>query len=978
MLLRKSLGNPSICLRCRIRQSYRTNGVPPRSLLAAPHSRFSTFANLRSQTSFDDTSFSQPDLRKSDVFPDNEREAPKFQVRRVSNPDGPRTRMKTIRKTRRTRNKHVLLEDYTPLDRMTLGQKAEVLVLRDVDIDFGHKGEMSYDEAGAADAKEREQAREEIEASIASETSVAGQEEVNVAINQLKPKSGKVRRIFSAEHLEKLRKSLHGFLLPQLRRFVKIAEDERKLEALKRIDDRINAKENNDEASSRELPKSIWQEGITDIETRLPRGALYLEPERLKKAELIDYIIKRIWHVTTVEEMDAVGEIEVGVKLWHLELVTRGFGIPVRESALDRIGIQRNVKIEVYKPENIIRFTANRTDATKAINDLQIELGNVGSSKFSLDPFKPMLERQGHQSILNIMNQRDIETIGTLSNANIEVLDDSLIIRATKEKNVATARRFLINMLFLRTRTETKTFTAATDKGFLYKNLSETALPYRIRQTNLGRWGYPVKRLAVPKDDEKNTAPAKHDARFSAAGEGASSSVASQVASFLQSPSVENETDVANTNAEELQDEASVWNPKITTQISAAYGNVLHSFDSEPGVSSMSAETAVESKSPVFLSSIPGANPFIGGIASLGAQLTPGSYGRTPDVLMFRFVPFPWHFKDAAAASEDIPKFSLRLAIDENGAVRYSGSGLTLADRNAYVLMPDKVTDVAFNRREMLWSMAGMKSRQIRAFVKRTQESIEMKGNIRVPPTITLSIPAWSIHNIERYPDLPTVYTNLGEERLITFSHVGTEHRQSLRLDFDKGRFRGSMSSVEAGRLGGRRNEVRLRVRKSPDTPEQLESVLGTFVENGMRVAEWLDNAINLRLDTPPAHMSRKTAHKKYPDLSEGKGPYAYLSIWKGSGEEQNKESTVQNASPESTKGEHEPENSTFEADAAHWEATPWQDGESSRVQAQESENSSSDPQSTDGAKTEGEDASQSALSDSASTSKEDGDQKGP
>lgn len=324
---------------------------------------------------------------------------------------------------------------------MTLGQKAEVLVLRDVDIDFGHKGEMSYDEAGAADAKEREQAREEIEASIASETSVAGQEEVNVAINQLKPKSGKVRRIFSAEHLEKLRKSLHGFLLPQLRRFVKIAEDERKLEALKRIDDRINAKENNDESSSRELPKSIWQEGITDIETRLPRGALYLEPERLKKAELIDYIIKRIWHVTTVEEMDAVGEIEVGVKLWHLELVTRGFGmhlamtlnyalmtagIPVRESALDRIGIQRNVKIEVYKPENIIRFTANRTDATKAINDLQIELGNVGSSKFSLDPFKPMLERQGHQSILNIMNQRDIETIGTLSNANIEVLDDSV------------------------------------------------------------------------------------------------------------------------------------------------------------------------------------------------------------------------------------------------------------------------------------------------------------------------------------------------------------------------------------------------------------------------------------------------------------------------------------------------------------------------------------------------------------------------
>ncbi|KAK7531487.1 mitochondrial inner-membrane-bound regulator-domain-containing protein [Phyllosticta citribraziliensis] len=1037
MLVRRSLGSSSICLRCRITQ-HQHNASALRTFFATPHTRFSTHPSLRWQDPLGDSSLPEVDLKRSQVFPEDDVDA-KPKIRKVGGPGG--TQMKTIRKTRRASNKKVLLEDSKPLDRITLGQKAEVLILRDIDVDFGHKGEATFEEADATFAKERDETRAAIEASIASQNAVVGQEEVNAAINEMKPAGGKVRRIFSNEKLEELRKALKGFLAPQLRRFVMITEDEQKLEALRRIDARMKASFENEEASSRELPKSIWKEGITPIEERLPKGTLFVEPERLKKADLIDHIIKRLWHVTTVEELDAVGEIEVEVKQWHLELVTKGFGMTVRESALDRIGNQRNVRIEVYEPENIIRFTANRTDAMRAIKDLQLELGNVGSSNFTLDPFKPMLERQGMQGILHAINQRDIEAIANFSNTNIEVSDDSLIIRATSEKNAASARRFLIDMLYLRTRTETKMFTGATGQGVLHKNLMESALPYRYRQTNLGRWGYPIQRSSATAADRST-----RDAEFPIAQQDATSDVANQVTSYLLSPTGVGIPNDENTTNSEEPPQQSLWNPKITTQISAGYGNVLHSFDSKPGMSQLSAETVTTStKSPVFLNSIPGANPFIGGIASLGTQLKPGTYGRTPDTLMFRFVPFPWHHEDAAEASEDIPKFSLRLSLSDEGQVRYSGSGLTLADRNAYVLMPDKVTDVAFNRREMLWSQGAMRDRQIRSFVQRTQESIEMKGNIRVPPTISLSIPAWSIRNIDRYPDLPKVYTEMGEERVVTYSHIGTEHRQSLRLDFDNGRFRGAMSSVEAGRLGGRRNEVRLRIRKSPETEAQMEGILGKFVENGMRVAEWLDNAVNLRLEVPPVNISRRMS-KKAPELVQGKGDWQFVSIWKAYGEEQN-EQPQQPKPPQGddaeTKsfGNEEGESRVFEGyvpddvnvslwdvgrshdtheaprhieawgietdkksvqrsdrdetafapwdseqDDLYSQVTAWQtpqDDDSKGVQAQDlhldaQENPSPDPESTDAARTAdgaGE-ASQAASSDTASTSNnEDGGQ---
>ncbi|KAK7615205.1 mitochondrial inner-membrane-bound regulator-domain-containing protein [Phyllosticta paracitricarpa] len=1009
MLVRRSLRSPSIYLRCRITQ-HQHNASAIRTFFAAPRTSFSNLPSLRQENPSDDSSLSKVDLTRSQIFPEEDVN-PRPRIRKVGRAVD--TQMKTIRKTRRANNKKILLEDASPLDCKTLGNKAEVLILRDLNVDFGHKGEATIVEADATFAKERDEAKQAIEASIASQNAVAGQEEVNTAIHELKPSGGKTRRIFSNERLAALRRALEGFLAPQLRRFVMVAEDESKLEALRRIDARMKTGFEDDEESSRELPKSIWKEGTSPIEERLPKGRLFVEPEKLKKADLIEYIIKRLWHVTTVEEMKTVGEIEVEVKQWHLELVTRGFGTIEQKSALDRIGNQRNVKIEVYQPENIIRFTANRTDATRAIKDLQLELGNVGSSTFSLDPFKPMLDRQGMGSILNAINQQDFEAIANISNTNIEVSDDALIIRATSEKNAAIARRFLINMLFLRSRTESKIFTGAAGQGFLHTNLLEDALPYRYRKTDMGRWGYPIQRFKPNSSEEGKP---RQDAQLSVAPQGASTDIAHQVTSYLFSPMVEGRPDEDRPEDENAIDSEepimqSLWNPKITTQFSAAYGNVLHSFDSKLGMSQLSAESITKStKSPVFLDSIPGANPFIGGIAALGTQVKPGTYGRTPDVLMFRFVPFPWHHKDAAAASEDIPTFSLRLALNEHGIVRYSGSGLKLADRNAYVLMPDKVADVAFNRREVLYSRGALQDQQIQSFVWRTQESIEMKGKIRVPPTITLSVPSWSIRNIDRYPYLPKAHTDMGEERIVTFSHIGTEHRQSLRLDFDNGRFRGAMTSVDGGRLGGQRNEVRLRIRKSPETEAETKSILDKFVENGMRVAEWLDNAINLRLEVPNTKISRR-AHDKESRVVHGKGPWQFVSIWKGFGEDENKQpqktgetgETEETASPEPTgeshaqskrTGRQEEESKTVErqeasdAEFAPWEvesdvpssqATAWhpqQDDGSNGAQARDlhldaAENPSSDPESTDAAEAAdgAEDGSQSASSDTASTS---------
>jgi hypothetical protein len=310
-----------VCLRCQSRLLRRRINTS----LVAPSQR-STFAVLH------------PRFFPDEVVRDN------VPVRFISDPEAAGSQRTRFPKERRLLGKvrgkrgGEVREDSASLSIDSLGEKAEVIILRDAG--FEHKELEEGDDDGPEDISRSKQklSHEAILKSIEDEKEAVDQEAINKQIDGLRPASaGHLRSIYVPLPLTEYRRIcdilMESFTRAQLQEYCRMA----RLRSIAQRDQGERANISSDESPL--ATKSIrllwfpWKAGTTPISQRPPK---VIAPTSSKKAfekiqarrgkkTLIDAIVRSYWGIDVAEETEnAIGELEFHVKPHFLDLVTAG------------------------------------------------------------------------------------------------------------------------------------------------------------------------------------------------------------------------------------------------------------------------------------------------------------------------------------------------------------------------------------------------------------------------------------------------------------------------------------------------------------------------------------------------------------------------------------------------------------------------------------------------------------------------------
>lgn len=476
-----------------------------------------------------------------------------------------------------------------------------------------------------------------------------------------------------------------------------------------------------------------------------------------------------------------------------------------------------------------------------------------------------------------------------------------LVLYGMNRQAVELGQRILLSMIDLPKRVDKTVLTDTEGEGFLQAYASESALHYRHRRKDYARWTSPVLRESL-RTGRQEPAPAEQQAEeplkreADLPGEELAESLAEGVFGEERvertsedvtgdervEPRSEDDTpehgDVDAPNLakkiteylttssdgpfnapasfpEDFRDAKNTyWTPQGLIELYATTGNVLHR--PPPSKSSLSPVSLPDllghSDKPnrIFLNTLPGFSPFLRHIVSYAKRYETPNEEQGIDALVFRFVPSPWDLGDTSHL-EDFPEVTLRISLNRTtNKARFQGLGLTISERTADVLLPKQPVDLRFTRRHVLWTRSALeRSQSIRQYLANLQTNLSGGGAIRAPPKLMLRIPAWTVRNADRYADLPSEKTEHEKEFNKEYIFSAVEHRQMFRYDLPGDTHRISYTSVEAGRVGGRRGEMRIRLRKPAKSFTQLKMETPGLVDAALDVARMVDDAVHGRLE---------------------------------------------------------------------------------------------------------------------------------
>lgn len=199
-------------------------------------------------------------------------------------------------------------EDTAALPVRTLGQPAEVIILRDAPVEQEQDEETPPSvESSKTDSQ---LSRQEIVASLRSVDPSSLKTKVEEQIQKLRPPSSGneyIGSLLPRQDFDKLRKALtDGFTVQQLRAFLK-----RNLP---------NAQPS--VGSDQDRSFVAWRPGTSSIDTELPER-VRREISRYKipvKHKVVLRILEDLWHIDTIEDVNTIGELEVHVSWNQLAL----------------------------------------------------------------------------------------------------------------------------------------------------------------------------------------------------------------------------------------------------------------------------------------------------------------------------------------------------------------------------------------------------------------------------------------------------------------------------------------------------------------------------------------------------------------------------------------------------------------------------------------------------------------------------------
>ncbi|KAI4932527.1 hypothetical protein J4E85_002925 [Alternaria conjuncta] len=740
-----------------------------------------------------------------------------------------------INRLRKRKGEKILRETSQDLGVKRLGDDADILVLREVGEPAQREATTTTEASEDAEVIEISEPLEvpDILASIEEEGKALAPEEIYKQIETLRPNNdgdpNEPHHVKQTTFL-KLRKTLmKGFTQQQLIIFYSVAKNIRQEKVNQGVIDSIKRK---DQPGNQKQPveRSEWQPGTTPITQRLPGVDRIVKimgyRKNVSKQLLVDRIMRDVWNLVLLEEIESPGELELSLQPWQAMLLKAGD----KDTLFDKIRRTRRVRLDMYKPDNALRITSDKTTAEYAANDIEEAFQHTELKRMNLNNYLRQLANgpvalDSKSNLVTLFyTQKDFDVVSALTRTSIEAVGKSmLVIRGFDVSSIEEAKRTLVRFLPFKDAAErtfdTQKLGSAESAAFLSPVLTEhDSFEYKYRKRELGRLSMPIMRLTEPDTVEAQAAkPAKAPKTTLHGLVNRTLGTILRPASAVPLP----------------KHEMSNWIPNPTYEVSAEFGQAL--FPLEDVDPSRVVEAALSDPSKAaFLSTFPGLNSvFTSPNYSVVSRL------QTPS-LHYKFRPDLEN-----EPGQTLPKLRIQMRTGRSGArATFRKLALSFDHRIHDVLLPDKAVDVRFQRRANLsFNNRDYNDENVQAWVDAVTENIESGGRLTAPP-LRIQIPKWTI------PGFPSEETGM---RTVTYHFSGIQFRQPVI-----GNLFGvavSYNTVQSGKLGAKGGALTAHYSGHGDTELRDESAMKAFVERCFKMADLITDASKQTL--PPSRVVR-------------------------------------------------------------------------------------------------------------------------
>ncbi|KAI6808023.1 hypothetical protein KC332_g3821 [Hortaea werneckii] len=748
MLLSGVKTAPSACLRCHLRQVILAFRLQ-RSKTVARH--LSTSRLLRQEESWIEEQFPVQQKKR----------AKRDYVYRHIHPNG-RIIGKPGRRQRQTSGQ--LATD-------SLGKPSEVILMQDVPdqtkrsagADASHASGI---EAGVANSPLSPQ---EIEAVITGKTVVPEQEEVNASIEELRPQG----QILEDREFDGLKcRLVDSYNLRQLAQYFvgTIKTDS---------SDQQQAKQKS-KAERRTLVQATpWSPGKRPLEERAGRISIDKNEIGSSKAKLANQIMRTGWSLTTFEEEQRIGELELLVKPWQVKLLfdVKVDSKPALESFIDAKLMRLTSDIRPYRPDNIVRITARRRDAEEIARQLQDKLTQIRPLGMNLVGFQKLLGTWGWpKDAIDIFRHEDIEFIADRTSTVIERPSATSVVifsMPNRPEASAHARRLLLSLLDLpspKVTTEADLGDAVTGKDQTSQELSSHSgdvqklallpfspsnLPRRYQSIDLYRTVVPV-----AKEDQSRSLNAPQNRPEESKYSGALS--LSKIDRIVESLSgVQNFSGAQKQLREDsgsawfhtLSNKAVAWSAKFPTILRASRGAFFNSSNASkrlalPALHSGNRLSIMTSQVPGLSQLLSYFEPASNRRAAHGQELSHATdINLSRPFLRATFMPSPFA-KSGIRALKVLPRIEITYRLGSGSRLQLSDVKAVLEKQGLQVSCPTEAVDLDFTRSNSIHmnmrDRLGKPSELIGSFTQHLQKSIDTgSGVLDAPSELELPLPRW-------------------------------------------------------------------------------------------------------------------------------------------------------------------------------------------------------------------------------------------
>ncbi|KAI9812158.1 MAG: hypothetical protein M1827_004824 [Pycnora praestabilis] len=692
----------------------------------------------------------------------------------------------------------------------SLGKPSEVILLRDAKLHY-------RDEAVPLTEVKKEENKRAYNVSglfdeIHHERVVESKENVNRNIETLRPHNS-LRRVLSEQNFNDVAKNLYdGFTVPQLQHYINIFRETE----VGKIHTEEGAELLEDTEGPGILNRTDWTPGVTPFHgQRLDRFKKPTLPNKFTRKQTLvtEDVMRNCWKLAIQEEIESNGELELQLRSREMKFLLNN-----NRTLLEQSSQRHNAKVDVSADDGIIRVTANKANSILVVKNISLVLRRIHRLDIDLRPLSmlPVKAKGGHRTF----EQATINAVSRITLTEIEEMKDeaklAIYYLGPGTSGGEDARRLLLSTIdtpFGSTREllhyDPESLTSTSDILCVVGTSSD--MPFNVRQRKWARWIRPRKK---PEKGETSMKGMSNDAvedqkRDSGVFEEIRKILAHGIENSISARSgPSGKVSAGDDGAGSPAVEGMACKHERNNEISATIGGVLHTLPATESMRKTSLGSL--SRKPKDLTPM---SHRLSGTLQLLQELEPWDL-EPEESFRIRLIPSPAF---GLGNTPDLPMIEMDVDIDpETKRTRPGHMRPVIEDRVVDLLLPDKAADLRIKSRSYAVQQAISKlfernRRRLIYFLYKSNLQFLGTDRLRTPPTLTLDLPSTIFSK--------DVVLGSVSKSWVSAKYIVTrlEYRQRLIFAF-KG-YRLYYTTIEAGKMGGRRSELTLAARK-PLGPE--------------------------------------------------------------------------------------------------------------------------------------------------------------